>query len=76
MARAYASIVLRAPVEAVWGLVRDFNALPKWGGGYELQDRGGLDSDVVGCVRSLATKDGGMSASGCCRSTMPLQLRL
>ena len=30
MARAYASIILKAPVETVWSLVRDFNALPKW----------------------------------------------
>jgi len=61
MARAYASIVLKAPVEAVWGLVRDFNALPKWGRGVTSSKiEGGLDSDVVGCVRSLATKDGGI----------------
>ena len=60
MARAYASIVLKAPVEAVWGLVRDFNALPKWGRGVTSSKiEGGLDSDVVGCVRSLATRDGG-----------------
>jgi hypothetical protein len=60
MARAYASIVLKAPVEAVWGLVRDFNALPKWGRGVTSSKiEGGLDSDVVGCVRSLATKGGG-----------------
>ena len=30
MARAYASIILKAPVETVWSLVRDFNGLPKW----------------------------------------------
>ena len=73
MARAYASIVLKAPVEAVWGLVRDFNALPKWAPAVASSKiEGGLDSDVVGCVRSLATRDGGpLSASGCCRSTMP-----
>jgi hypothetical protein len=60
MARAYASIVLKAPVEGVWGLVRDFNALPKWGRGVTSSKiEGGLDSDVVGCVRSLTTKDGG-----------------
>ena len=28
MARAYASIILKAPVETVWSLVRDFNGLP------------------------------------------------
>ena len=30
MARAYASIILKAPVETVWGLVRNFNGLPAW----------------------------------------------
>jgi hypothetical protein len=28
MARAYASIILKVPVETVWSLVRDFNGLP------------------------------------------------
>jgi uncharacterized protein YndB with AHSA1/START domain len=59
MARAHASIVLKAPVEAVWGLVRDFNALPKWAPAVaSSRIEGGLDSDVVGCVRSLSTRDG------------------
>lgn len=59
MARAYASTILKAPVETVWSLVRDFNALPKWAPGIaksKIED--GLDSDVVGCVRSFHTKDG------------------
>jgi hypothetical protein len=59
MARAYASIVLKAPVETVWGLVRDFNSLPKWAPAVARSKiEGGLDSDVVGCVRSLYTRDG------------------
>ena len=42
MARAYASIILKAPVETVWSIVRDFNGLPKWtGGGVTSQDREG-----------------------------------
>ncbi len=41
MARAYASTILKAPVETVWSLVRDFNALPKWApGDRQVQDRG------------------------------------
>ena len=59
MARAYASTILKAPVETVWSLVRDFNALPKWAPGIaksKIED--GLDSDVVGCVRSFHTQDG------------------
>jgi uncharacterized protein YndB with AHSA1/START domain len=60
MARAYASIILKASVEAVWGLVRDFNGLPKWAPGIvKSKIEGGLDADVVGCVRSFHTADGG-----------------
>jgi uncharacterized protein YndB with AHSA1/START domain len=59
MARAYASIILKAPVEAVWALVRDFNGLPKWAPAVaKSKIEGGLDSDVVGCVRSFHTHDG------------------
>jgi uncharacterized protein YndB with AHSA1/START domain len=59
MARAYASTILKAPVETVWSLVRDFNALPKWAPGIvksKIEDK--LDADVVGCVRSFHTKEG------------------
>ena len=30
MARAYASAIIKAPIETVWSLVRDFNGLPDW----------------------------------------------
>lgn len=59
MARAYASTILKAPVETVWSLVRDFNGLPGWAAGIadsEIED--GLDADVVGCVRSFHLQDG------------------
>lgn len=59
MARAYASIILKAPIETVWSLVRDFNGLPKWAPPVQrskIED--GLDADVVGCVRSFHTRDG------------------
>jgi len=60
MARAYASIVLKAPVETVWSLVRDFNGLPTWAPGIARSTiEGGLDADVVSCVRSFHTHDGG-----------------
>ena len=59
MARAYASIVLKAPVETVWSLIRDFNGLPSWAPAVASSEiEGGQDSDVVGCMRSLRTKDG------------------
>lgn len=60
MARAYASIVLKSPVETVWSLVRDFNGLPSWAPAIaKSKIEGGLDADVVGCVRSFHTHDGG-----------------
>lgn len=60
MARAYASIILKAPVQTVWSLVRNFNGLPSWAPAVaksKIED--GLDADVVGCVRSFHTHDGG-----------------
>ncbi len=60
MARAYASIILKAPVDTVWGLVRNFNGLPVWAPAVaksKIED--GLDADVVGCVRSFHTHNGG-----------------
>jgi uncharacterized protein YndB with AHSA1/START domain len=59
MARAYASTILDAPVEAVWDVIRDFNGLPSWHPAIvrsEIED--GLDSDVVGCIRSFHLADG------------------
>lgn len=60
MARAYASIILKAPVETVWSIVRDFNGLPNWTGGGVTSSKieKGLDSDVVGCVRSFHLANG------------------
>jgi uncharacterized protein YndB with AHSA1/START domain len=59
MSRAYASRIIDAPIEAVWSVVRDFNALPVWNPGVSdslIED--GLDSDVVGCIRSFHLRDG------------------
>lgn len=59
MARAYASIILKAPVETVWPIVRDFNGLPDWAPAIARSKiENGLDADVVGCVRSFHTHDG------------------
>ena len=61
MARAYASTILDAPVEAVWSAIRDFNGLPSWHpviARSEIED--GLDSDVVGCIRRFWLQDGAM----------------
>jgi uncharacterized protein YndB with AHSA1/START domain len=60
MAKAYASTIIKAPVEAVWPVVRDFNSLPKWAPSIaKSKIEGGLDADVVGCIRSFHTHDGG-----------------
>ena len=58
MARAYASIILKAPVETVWGIVRDFNGLPKWTGVTTSKIEKGLDADVVGCIRNFQLANG------------------
>jgi uncharacterized protein YndB with AHSA1/START domain len=58
MAKAYASIVLDAPVEAVWPIVRDFNGLPNWLPGIASTIEGGRDADTVGSVRLLTLGDG------------------
>ncbi|QIB35983.1 SRPBCC family protein [Ancylobacter pratisalsi] len=59
MARAYASRIIPAPVEAVWALVRDFNALPEWHPAIvDSVIEEGLDADVVGCVRAFHLGDG------------------
>lgn len=59
MARAYASRIIAAPVEALWARVRDFNALPDWHPAIVdsvIED--GLDADVVGCIRAFHLGDG------------------
>ncbi len=58
MARAYASTIIAAPVEAVWEVVRDFSALPNWVpglGACHIED--GLPPDAVGCVRAFSLGD-------------------
>jgi uncharacterized protein YndB with AHSA1/START domain len=61
MARAYASTILDAPVEAVWSVIRDFNGLPSWHPGIARSEiEGALDPDVVGCIRRFWLQDGAM----------------
>ncbi len=59
MAKAYASTIIDGPVEAVWEMARGFNDLPRWHPAIDRSEiEGGLDPDVVGCVRSMYLKDG------------------
>jgi hypothetical protein len=58
MASAYASRIIDAPIETVWTVVRDFNALPVWSPALSRSSiEDGLDPDVVGCVRSFYLDD-------------------
>jgi len=59
MANAYASIIVNAPVEAVWQVIRDFNGLPAWLSGVAASSiEEGRDPDTVGCVRLLTLANG------------------
>ncbi|WP_439598229.1 SRPBCC family protein [Falsiroseomonas sp.] len=59
MARAFASTILDAPIEAVWSVIRDFNGLPSWNPAVTRSEiEGGLASDVVGCIRSFHLANG------------------
>ena len=59
MIRIYTSSVIDAPAEAVWSVIRDFNALHRW---HPLiadsRIENGLASDKVGCVRNFRLVDG------------------
>ena len=62
MIKVYRSAIIRSPVEKVWKLVRDFNALPKWHPAIASSEiEGGLPGDQIGCVRRFTRrKDGGL----------------
>jgi hypothetical protein len=60
MAKSYASVVIPAPVSAVWAVVRDFNALPKWTPFVaESRIEHNAPADQIGCIRNFRLKDGG-----------------
>src|SRR5271154_1430682 len=60
MAKVYASSVIPAPVGAVWSVVRDFNALPKWTPFVaESRIEQNAPADKIGCVRNFRLKNGG-----------------
>ena len=60
MTRIFTSSVINAPVEQVWGKIRDFNALPDWHPGIsDSRIEEGEPSDKVGCIRNFNLKDGG-----------------
>jgi hypothetical protein len=59
MIRVSNSTVIHAPIDAVWGVLRDFNGHDRWhpAVGDSVIERG-LGSDMVGCVRAFHLKDG------------------
>jgi len=60
MIRVYASSVIDAPADQVWGKVRDFNGLPQWAPFVaESRIEGNLSSDSIGCIRNFRLRSGG-----------------
>jgi hypothetical protein len=60
MAKVYASIVVPASASAVWAVIRDFNALPKWTPFVaESRIEQNMAPDKVGCIRNFRLKNGG-----------------
>jgi uncharacterized protein YndB with AHSA1/START domain len=56
MSRIYVSTIIDAPIETVWGLIKDFNDLPKWHPAIrESELEGGTG---IGCVRHFFLHDG------------------
>jgi Polyketide cyclase / dehydrase and lipid transport len=55
----YISDVINAPIEKVWGSMRDFNDMPSYHPGIRQSIiEGGGPSDRVGCVRRLTLGEG------------------
>jgi len=60
MAKVYISSVISASAGQVWGVVRDFNGLPKWTPFVaESRIEQSQPADKIGCVRNFTLKDGG-----------------
>lgn len=60
MPHVYVSSIIDAPVAAVWGVIRDFNGLPRWTPFVtDSRIEGNGPADQVGCVRVFTLKGGG-----------------
>jgi len=61
MGRTYRSAIIEAPVERVWGLIRDFDSLPAWHPAIASSEiEYGAPGDRVGVVRRFRLSDGGL----------------
>ena len=61
LVRIRVSDVIEAPIGKVWGLLRDFNGLPRYHPTLfnRSEIEAGKPADAVGCVRRFHTVDGG-----------------
>jgi hypothetical protein len=60
MVKVYQSSVIDAPADRVWGIVRDFNGLPRWVPAVaDSRIEQSLPADKVGCIRNFTLRDGG-----------------
>ncbi|HVJ32834.1 MAG TPA: SRPBCC family protein [Terriglobia bacterium] len=60
MAKVYISSVINAPAGQVWGIVRDFDGLPKWTPFVaDSRIEQNQPADKIGCIRNFTLKDGG-----------------
>ena len=60
MVKVVNSTVIRAPIDRVWDVLRDFNGHDRWHPAVaESRVERGLSSDNVGCVRAFKLMDGG-----------------
>jgi hypothetical protein len=60
MAHVYISSIINAPADAVWRVVRNFNALPDWTPFVkDSRIEQNMQPDQIGCIRNFTLKDGG-----------------
>jgi hypothetical protein len=60
MTKIFVSAVIDAPIEKVWGVMRNFNGLPDWHPRFSrshIED--GQPADKIGCIRNFDIADGG-----------------
>lgn len=60
MPQVYVSAIIDAPLETVWKVLRDFNALPQWHplvATSRIEEN--LPADAIGCVRNFQLSDTG-----------------
>jgi hypothetical protein len=61
MIKVYVSSVIDSPADVVWGVIRDFNALPRWTPFVaDSRIEQNQPADRIGCVRNFRLKDGGV----------------